>query len=306
MRNDNMPRPDAALKEFLRDNDVYAAVFNGYFFQGKEVFDPRDLETENVAYAETVSTGRNNKEKINKYRDNARRSSKGHLVILAIDDQNKIHYSMPIRKMLYDALGYSSEIKKLGKLQEQSAWTVDERLSGVAKGTKVTPIITVVLYTGEDKWDGPRSLHDMMNLDDEIKDFVPDYPLYVIDIGHDENISFPNDSLEELRITLSAIYSDTADTNETEIDAAIMALAAILSGDSNLYKAVQDDGRRQKMCKVLERRDERIFLQFKSQLEEKDAALEENKAALEEKNAAIEKKDAEIARLKAELAELQK
>ncbi|SEA97190.1 hypothetical protein SAMN05216349_1784, partial [Oribacterium sp. KHPX15] len=58
----------------------------------------------------------------------------------------------------------------------------------------------------------------------------------------------------------------------------------------------QGEGR-QKMCKVLEKRDEKIYMQFKSQFEEMDAELAENRAALEEK-------DAEIAALKAKLAEL--
>lgn len=75
-----------------------------------------------------------------------------------------------------------------------------------------------------------------------------------------------------------------------------MALAGILSGDNKLYEAAQGEGR-QKMCKVLEKRDEKIYMQFKSQFEEMDAALAENRAALEEK-------DAEIAALKAKLAEL--
>ena len=43
------------------------------------------------------------------------------------------------------------------------------------------------------------------------------------------------------------------------------------------------------MCKVLEKRDEKIYMQFKSQLEEMDAELAE--------------KDAEIAALKAKLTE---
>ena len=75
-----------------------------------------------------------------------------------------------------------------------------------------------------------------------------------------------------------------------------MALAGILSGDNKLYEAAQGEGR-QKMCKVLEKRDEKIYMQFKSQFEEMDAELAENRAALEEK-------DAEIAALKAKLAEL--
>ncbi|SKB51655.1 Putative transposase, YhgA-like [Lachnospiraceae bacterium] len=299
-----MPRPDEAIKKFLKDDKVYAAVFNGYFFNGKSVIDPEKLEKADTAYAEAIATNLKI-EKINKYRDNVRRTSLGYLVILAIEDQDKIHYAMPIRKMLYDALGYSTEVSELGKTQDNRKWTVDEKLSKVSKGTKITPIMTVVLYTGEKKWDGPKSLYDMMDLDDEIKPFVPDYPLYVIDIGHDDELSFPNEELENLKITLSAIYSDTADTNETEIDGSIMALAGILSGDYKLYKAADYDGR-QRMCKVLEARDERIKLEYDVKLREKDAVISEKDAVISEKDAALSEKDAEIERLKACIAELQK
>ena len=295
--NNNMPKPDIALKEFFKDNEIYAAVFNGYFFNSEMVINPDDLEPADTAYVESVKAGLK-VDKINKYRDNVRKTSKGLLVILGIEDQNKIHYSMPIRKMLYDALGYSAEISMKGSVQDKKSWTVDERLSCVSKGTNVTPIVTVVLYTGEDPWDGPRSLHDMMDIDDRLKPFVPDYPLYVIDLGHDENLSFPNQYLEELKLTLSSIYSETADTNETEIDGSVMALAGILAGDSHIYKAAKGE-RRQKMCKVLEKRDERIYSEFKDQ-------LEENRIAMEEKDAVIEEKDAEIAALKAQILAMQK
>ena len=107
------------------------------------------------------------------------------------------------------------------------------------------------------------------------------------------------------------------DIDERKIECNIMALAGILSGDNKLYEAAQGEGR-QKMCKVLEKRDEKIYMQFKSQFEEMDAELAENRAALAEKNAeleenraeleenraALEEKDAEIAALKANLAEL--
>ncbi len=320
-----MPKPDLALKEFFKDNDIYAAVFNGYFFNSETVINPDDLEPADTAYVESVKAGLKI-DKINKYRDNVRKTSKGVLVILGIEDQEKIHYSMPIRKMLYDALGYSAEIAAKGSVQDKKSWTVDERLSNVSKGTKITPIITVVLYTGEDPWDGPRSLHDMMDIDEMIKPYVPDYPLYVIDLGHDDKLSFPNQHLEELKHILSAIYSDTADTDETEVEGSVMALAGILAGDSHLYKAAKGE-RRQKMCRVLAKRDERIYSQFKDQLEAKDAAIEakdatieakdaaieENRKAMEAKDAAIEEnrkameeKDAEIAALKAQILAMQK
>ncbi|MCR5777330.1 MAG: Rpn family recombination-promoting nuclease/putative transposase [Lachnospiraceae bacterium] len=302
--NNTMPKPDIALKEFFKDNEIYAAVFNGYFFNSEMVINPNDLEPADTAYVESVKAGLKI-DKINKYRDNVRKTSKGLLVILGIEDQNKIHYSMPIRKMLYDALGYSAEISMKGSVQDKKSWTVDERLSCVSKGTKVTPIVTVILYTGEDPWDGPRSLHDMMDIDDRVKPFVPDYPLYVIDLGHDENLSFPNQYLEELKLTLSAIYSETADTNETEIEGSVMALAGILAGDSHIYKAAKGE-RRQKMCKVLEKRDARIYSEFKDQLEENRKAMEENRKVMEENRKAMEEKDAEIAALKAQILAMQK
>ncbi len=138
-------------------------------------------------------------------------------------------------------------------------------------------------------------------------------------LGHDDKLSFPNQYLEELKLTLSAIYSETADTNETEIDGSVMALAGILAGDSSLYTAAKGE-RRQKMCKVLEKRDARIYSEFKDQLEEKDAVIEEKDAVIEEKDAAIEEKDAaleksrielnnkdaEIAALKAQILAMQK
>ena len=77
-----------------------------------------------------------------------------------------------------------------------------------------------------------------------------------------------------------------------------MTLAGILAGDSHIYKAAKGE-RRQKMCKVLEKRDERIYSEFKDQ-------LEENRIAMEEKDAVIEEKDAEIAALKAQILAMQK
>ena len=136
--NNNMPKPDLALKEFFKDNDIYASVFNGYFFNSEMVINPDDLEPADTAYVESVKA-RLKIDKINKYRDNVRKTSKGLFVILGIEDQEKIHYSMPIRKMLYDTLGYSAEIAAKGSVQDKKSWTVDERLSNVSKGTKITP-----------------------------------------------------------------------------------------------------------------------------------------------------------------------
>ena len=294
-----MPSPDSALKDFFKNNKTFAALFNGFFFDNETIIKAAELEPDDTAYAESLKIHNGKQkykvEKVNKYRDNIRRTKLGYLVILGIEDQSKVHYSMPIRKMLYDALEYSSELSTIGNNQNKTEWTVDERLSGIKKDTKITPIVTVVFYTGEDPWDGPNSLHAMMNMDDKISPFVPDYPLYVIDIGHDEDLSFNNKALDELRLVLHSIYSYTADTDTSIVDNSTLALAGILSGDTNLYyTAVDSKGGEQPLCRALAERDEKLLA----------AERERTNALIAEKNQMLADKDNEILKLKAELEKL--
>ena len=69
MKKIGMPTPDAALKEFFKDNTICASVFNGYFFNNEEVINPDELEQADTAYTESVNAEMKI-DKINKYRDN--------------------------------------------------------------------------------------------------------------------------------------------------------------------------------------------------------------------------------------------
>lgn len=311
-----IPTPDIALKDFFKNNEIFAALFNGYFFQNQPIVQANELEPKDTAYTATLKIQSNGRhkfttEKISKYRDNVRRTSLGYLVILGIEDQNKIHYSMPIKNLLYDGLGYSSELSSLSKTEDRAEWTIDEWLSKTKKDTKITPIITVVFYTGEDLWDGPRSLHDMMNLDDKIRPFVPDYPLYVIDIGHDKDLTFKNKELCELKDILFSIYSETADDNEAVVNNSIIALAGILAGDKTLYLSAQKDkGGKQKVCRALAERDKLKNAEIleeldfvKAEAEQFKADAELFKADADAKDKLLASKDALIEQLYKQLAE---
>lgn len=98
-----MPTSDSALKDFFRNNEIFAALFNGYFFNNELVIKPDELEAEDTAYTTTIKIKNHGKygiktEKINKYRDNIRKTSLGYFVILGIEDQGKVHYSMPVKR----------------------------------------------------------------------------------------------------------------------------------------------------------------------------------------------------------------
>lgn len=248
MAQKKMPTPDVALKNYFKDNRVFADVFNTYMF-GREILHASDLHPVDTEYSDALKIAAGT-EKLSKYRDLIRKTALGaEFIILGIENQNKIHYAMPLRVMLYDVLGYSAECKALGTTQNSKDWTLDEFLSKVSKDTKLTPIFTIVFYTGETKWDGPCSLYDMLNIGNDLKEFVPNYPIHVIDIGH-EDYDFHTESLRELSHVLQAIYAKTLPTDNAEVSNSTLNLAGILSGSQKLYS--YGKGGKTIMCKALQ------------------------------------------------------
>lgn len=113
-------------------------------------------------------------------------------MLLGVENQANVHYAMPIRNMLYDALNYSSQVEAIGKKhRRRKDIEGDEFLSGFKKQDKVKPIFTLVIYWGTKEWDAPKSLYEMMDIKEEmigiIKEYVDDYKLHVIVPNEIEN-----------------------------------------------------------------------------------------------------------------------
>lgn len=125
--------------------------------------------------------------------------------------------------------------------------------------------------------------------------------LYVIDIGHDLDLSFNNKELSELQNILTSIYSGRADQNESLIDTSILALTGILTDDVSLYNtALESEGGERIVCKFFEERDKKIREEAAAIIAEKDALLAEKD---KERESLLAEKNAEIEELKRKLAE---
>lgn len=106
-------------------------------------------------------------------------------VILSSENQRKVHYAMPVRNMLYDGMDYKHQIDNYThKHRENKDWGGPaEFLSGLNKDEKLIPVLTIVLYYGDDPWNGPKCLHDMITFPPELlpwKDYFPDYKLNLV------------------------------------------------------------------------------------------------------------------------------
>ena len=101
-------------------------------------------------------------------------------------------YSPPdIFFSVYDALQYGRQVSDAAakhradrKKQSETEKKISggEYLSGFYKEDRLTPVITLVIHFGAKEWDGPLSLHEMMEAKDpEILKYVQDYRIHLID-----------------------------------------------------------------------------------------------------------------------------
>jgi len=150
---------------------------------------------------------------VQKYRDQLKSAalmadSKTAYILLGIENQTDIHYAMPVRNMLYDALQYAGQVDEIANLHHNhknhprhQPVNQAEFLSGFHKNDKLIPVITLVILFNAKEWDGPRSLMDMMDISDpQIKKLVVDYPLYLISPEQmtDEGLQKFHSSLREV------------------------------------------------------------------------------------------------------------
>ena len=104
-------------------------------------------------------------------------------VLLGVENQTEVHYAMPVRNMLYDALNYGKQVNEAKKhhVEHKDKMSSAEFLSGFKKEDKLTPIIPITLYWGTDEWDAPVDLHEMFGeIDEKLLRFIPNYHINLV------------------------------------------------------------------------------------------------------------------------------
>jgi hypothetical protein len=205
---------DAITKDYLSDNAIFSDVFNCYVYGGKQVIQPEQLE-ERDSTAITIPYGSDGAAlPIQKYRDVQKiykmsTNKRLEYILYSAESQAEIHYAAPVKNNLYDAIDYAGQAEEAAKshrkaMKEKTAErkpNAGEFLSGFWKSDRLIPSITVMIYFGAEKWDGPLSLFEMMDVEDpEILQFMNDYKINLIAPAQmaDEEIMKFQSSLREV------------------------------------------------------------------------------------------------------------
>ena len=167
-------------------NIYFADAYNYYAYDGEQKILP-----ENLSPLDPTEIGIFQDEKFNKmiqkWRDVLKKcvimeDGKYVYIILGVENEGKVHYAMPVRNMIYDALQYGEQLSEIAKQHEEARdLKGDEYVSRFSKNDRIIPVITLVIYFGAKEWDGPRSLVEMFDEGDEqLLQFVSDYKLNLI------------------------------------------------------------------------------------------------------------------------------
>ena len=220
-----MGTADMVTKEYMRENAVFADAFNYLIYNGKKVIDPaklKEIDPTEIAlpFGDEEKAGEDKKGKVQetewssvkngsvrkktagrvgkktdavqKYRDILKsavikQDEKMSYVLLGIENQTDVHYAMPVRNAIYDALQYGRQVADIAaehrrNKKDFTGKSNGEYLSGFLKEDCIKPVITLVIHFGAEEWDGPLSLHEMMSVSDiEILSFVENYRIHLID-----------------------------------------------------------------------------------------------------------------------------
>ncbi len=194
---------DLTKKSCLADKERYADLINGLIFQGRQQLradDLTDMDSQTGMWSKTFRRGKGQRGQ--KYRDLVKKAAMGvGFVVIGVENQDEVHYLMPLRNMAYDTAEYERQAASISKgIRKNKGSTKAEFLSGFTRGSKLTPCITLVLYYGHD-WDGSTDLHgilDMQDIPEEIKGYINNYSIHLVEIRKLENTDVFRTDLKQI------------------------------------------------------------------------------------------------------------
>lgn len=224
-----MQEQNTITKSYLSVPERFAQLYNVAFFQGEPIINPQKLQNLDSTESAVLknSSFEYHRDIIKKYEDDTL------LIICGIENQDSVHYAMPLRHMLYDALQYHSQWQNL-KRQHRNSKDLHsaEFLSGLSASDLFTPVITLCIYWGSDPWNGPKNLHEMLDIPPVLEHYkdklIGNYPLNLLEIRAISN-------LEQYQGELKALFGFLKYQNSKQ------ELQTFIAKNSSLFRNIDEE-----------------------------------------------------------------
>ncbi len=191
-----MGRKNRELCWYLGKPEVFADFCNGCIYGGRKVIFPDELAEAQRDYAGKkrgkdgrLHTGERERDVIKLLCRNR------HFVKIALENQDKIHYGMPLRCGEYDMMEIGKQARHLREQyrKERTLKGGEEFLSGMKKTDRLIPVVTIVFYHGKGEWRAARQLREMLDMegmDGELEKLAANYRMNVVCVEELEETRF--------------------------------------------------------------------------------------------------------------------
>ena len=143
-----MGQKDTVTKDYIRNAEVFADAFNYLLYEGEKIIMPESLHELDPAATAVVYGDDLKAEPVQRYRDSLKYMTAMErddvvYMILGIENQSHVHYAMPVKNMLYDAMQLEKQVRDLASQhrKEGKNGTSEEYLSGMKKEDRLSPVI---------------------------------------------------------------------------------------------------------------------------------------------------------------------
>lgn len=206
-------KPDVIVKDYWSGNAEFADLFNAVLFHGEQVIRPDELTGSDTDSSVVKEQSGGIPEAVRGARDGFKvhKRSTAHgveLVLLGLENQERVHYAMPMRVMGYDHSVYQKQYNENAKrfrasvkksstnretfqIEKKEEISEDEFLSGMRRTDRFIPVVTIAVYYGEKPWDGAKSLHEMLDIPEPLRRYVNDYHMILIE-ARENRLCFHN------------------------------------------------------------------------------------------------------------------
>lgn len=168
-----MGEADITEKTLEAYDDVFSDIINVLLFDGRQLVKEEDLSDAVPLSAYKDSEGRVHEQE----RDVAKywRNGSIRICLYGLENQTDIDVDIPLRVIGYDGAGYRAQI------------LADKDKDEDGKKKKIRkpryPVVTLVLYFGEERWKKHRSLLECLDIPHELEPYVSDYKVNVFEIA---------------------------------------------------------------------------------------------------------------------------
>lgn len=212
-----MQDKDITEKMLEKYNDVFADILNVLLFDGRKVVEESMLvDARSMSMLKIDGRVRAQDRDIAKYW----RNSKINMALFGLENQTAQDKLMPLRVFGYDGAEYVKQSRKENRNKAKY------------------PVITLVLYLGYEKeWSCPKTLFELLDIDEEIKPFINDFKINLFEIAYLErekidlfksDFRILADYLYQMRVNKDYI----ADSTAIEHVEGLLTLMSVMTGDN--------------------------------------------------------------------------